>query len=162
MSPTDTPSLPRRLASMLYEALLLIGVISVLVLLPQTLYAQHTGKTAAPWLAWLHLECVLAAYFVWFWSQGRQTLAMKTWKIHLVCARNQTAATGISPQRALLRHGLSWLSILPAGLGLLWALVDREGQFLHDRLAGTRLKLITDARTTIASPPPPAKKSRRA
>jgi len=25
------------------------------------------------------------------------------------------------------------------GLGLVWALFDRERQFLHDRLAGTRI-----------------------
>jgi uncharacterized RDD family membrane protein YckC len=28
---------------------------------------------------------------------------------------------------------------LAAGLGFAWALVDRDGQFLHDRLAGTAL-----------------------
>jgi uncharacterized RDD family membrane protein YckC len=28
---------------------------------------------------------------------------------------------------------------LLAGAGFLWALVDREGLFLHDRLAGTKI-----------------------
>jgi hypothetical protein len=28
---------------------------------------------------------------------------------------------------------------VPTGISLAWALADREGQFLHDRLAGTRL-----------------------
>jgi len=30
---------------------------------------------------------------------------------------------------------------VPTLLGILWALVDRDRQFLHDRLAGTRLVL---------------------
>jgi hypothetical protein len=30
---------------------------------------------------------------------------------------------------------------VPTGISLLWALFDRERQFLHDRLAGTRLEL---------------------
>jgi len=33
-------------------------------------------------------------------------------------------------------------SLLCFGLGLAWALVDRDRQFLHDRLAGTRIVLL--------------------
>lgn len=134
----QTPGLFRRLACMLYEALLLIGVIAFLVLLPEVLYATYAQSSPPGWLSWLHLLLVLAAYFVWFWSNGRQTLAMKTWKIRLRPANDKPAAT-VTPRQALLRHLLCWPSILLAGTGLLWALFDREGQFLHDRLAGTRL-----------------------
>jgi len=28
---------------------------------------------------------------------------------------------------------------VPTGVGVAWALVDRDRQFLHDRMAGTRL-----------------------
>lgn len=48
-------------------------------------------------------------------------------------------------RRALaLRHALSRFLFaaagsLLAGAGFLWALVDREGLFLHDRLAGTKI-----------------------
>jgi uncharacterized RDD family membrane protein YckC len=31
-------------------------------------------------------------------------------------------------------------------VGLLWALVDRDRQFLHDRLAGTRLVAVPPAK----------------
>jgi uncharacterized RDD family membrane protein YckC len=34
---------------------------------------------------------------------------------------------------------LSWPSIVLGGAGILWALFDRDRQFLHDRLAGTQL-----------------------
>ncbi|SMB26294.1 RDD domain containing protein (fragment) [Sterolibacterium denitrificans] len=163
MPPTETPALPRRLAGMLYEALLLIGVIAVLVLLPETIYAEHASRTAAPWLMWLHLELVLAAYFIWFWRHGGQTLAMKTWKIRLVPAQDRhDGSSGISLRQALLRHLLCWPSLALAGVGLLWALVDRDGQFLHDRLAGTCLILVSAAPPTTASRPQQTGKSRLA
>jgi hypothetical protein len=37
---------------------------------------------------------------------------------------------------------LAFASLAVAGAGLGWALVDRDRQFLHDRLAGTRLELV--------------------
>lgn len=42
-----------------------------------------------------------------------------------------------SPGRAALRAAFSLLSAGAAGLGLLLALLDRQGRALHDRLAGT-------------------------
>jgi uncharacterized RDD family membrane protein YckC len=34
---------------------------------------------------------------------------------------------------------LATLGYLTAGVSILWVLIDRDRQFLHDRLAGTRL-----------------------
>ena len=70
---------------------------------------------------------VLAAYFLWCWLRGGQTLAMRAWKIRLV---------DVTPGKAAARFLIA-AALLP--LSILWALVDRDGQFLHDRLAGTRL-----------------------
>jgi len=41
--------------------------------------------------------------------------------------------------RALHRYVLATLGLFALGLGFLWALVDRDRQFLHDRLAGTAI-----------------------
>ena len=60
---------------------------------------------------------------------------MKTWRIRLV----STDGTAVRPGLALLRYALCWPSLLFFGIGVLWACVDRDGQFLHDRLTGTRL-----------------------
>ncbi|HEY6895974.1 MAG TPA: RDD family protein, partial [Rhodocyclaceae bacterium] len=38
------------------------------------------------------------------------------------------------------RYLLSWPSILFFGAGLIWAYLDRDRQFMHDRLAGTRIE----------------------
>lgn len=121
---------------MVYECLLLLGVLAVGFLLPQVVYSMTSSQMAARWLLLAHVFVVTAAYFVWFWHHGGQTLAMRTWKIRLENARN--SAPPSLPQ-AGLRFLFCWPSLGFFGAGILWALFDRDRQFLHDRLAGTRL-----------------------
>ncbi|VVE60701.1 membrane protein [Pandoraea captiosa] len=150
------PTLRRRVLSMVYESLLLFGVLFLSGYLFSALTQQRSGLMYRHAMqAWLFF--VLGAYFVWFWTHGGQTLAMKTWKIRLVDAHGRPVRAG----RALLRYVLAWLWVLPAmaidwifgltgwssvallaGWVALWALtmhVTPDHQFLHDRLAGTRL-----------------------
>lgn len=155
------PSIARRLLSMLYESLLLfaIGFAAAWVF-----FFASGGREASGLLRFAlqaFLLVVFAAYFLWCWLRGGQTLAMKAWRIRLVAPGNAR----IPPLTALLRfvyacmllgaffaaiaaafwHRNPWLafaSLAVAGVGLGWALVDRDGQFLHDRLAGTRLELV--------------------
>ncbi len=129
------PSILRRLASMFYEMLLLVGVLAFTLIFPHALIAALTHHVATPVVFQAHFFLTLLVYFLWFWSRGRQTLAMKTWRIRLV-TRDDLA---LQPRQALFRFLLCWPSIVLGGLGILWALIDRDKQFLHDRLAGTRL-----------------------
>lgn len=80
----------------------------------------------------LFVVFVFGAYFLWSWLRSGQTVAMKAWKIRLA---------GATPARALLRFFLA-LVLVPTGISIVWALFDRDRQFLHDRLAGTRLILL--------------------
>lgn len=141
---------------MLYEAMLLFGVVFIAGWIFSTLLQQrHALYLRGALQDWLFL--VLGIYFVWFWSHGGQTLAMKTWRIRLVAGSGQTVGVG----RAIARYLLAWcwfvpgvaaawllgakgwlLVLVPAVNVLLWSLaiyLDPERQFLHDRLAGTRL-----------------------
>ncbi|HSG77160.1 MAG TPA: RDD family protein [Burkholderiales bacterium] len=126
-----TPGLARRLGGMLYEALLLFAVAFFAG------SAFHFASGAAPLEGWLlrahqaFLAAVFAAYFLWCWLRGGQTLAMKAWRVRLV---------NVTPGRALLRFACA-LVLVPTGISIIWSLADRDGQFLHDRLAGTRLVL---------------------
>jgi len=125
----ETAGLARRLASLLYEAVLVFAVAFLAGFV--FLFASGAARLEG-WLLHLHqafLIAVLAAYFLWCWLRGGQTLAMKAWRIRL---------TGVTPARALGRFLLA-VVLVPTGVGVLWALVDRDRQFLHDRLAGTRL-----------------------
>lgn len=122
--------MPRRLASLLYESLLLFAVAffaSWLFLFASGGRDATSGMLRAA--LQLFILTVFAAYFLWCWLRGGQTLAMKAWRIRLV---------RVTPGNAILRFVLALL-LVPSGLGILWALFDSEKQFLHDRLAGTRL-----------------------
>jgi uncharacterized RDD family membrane protein YckC len=113
----------------------------------------------------LYFLSVAATYFTWFWRRGGQTLAMKTWRFRV---------TGITGQpltfaRAIARFGCATFFYGPAFAGsllllfpnrispvivmwaflpliatILWARFDPDHQFLHDRMAGTRLVAIVD------------------
>ncbi len=127
------PGLLRRLASMVYESLLVLALLFVAAFI----YLQFRNPQAPGGMIFfqLYLALVTGAYFLWFWTHGGQTLAMKTWRLRLV-----TVEGGRVPlARAVARLLLAVAGIACFGLGLAWALWDREGQFLHDRLAGTRL-----------------------
>ena len=123
-----TPSLLRRLASMVYEALL---VFAVAFFAAWIFFFASGGRDATSGVARAALQAfilaVLAAYFLWCWLRGGQTLAMRAWKIRLV---------DVTPGKAIARFLIA-AALLP--ISIPWALVDRDRQFLHDRLAGTRL-----------------------
>ena len=125
----------RRLASMLYESVLLFAIGFLATWLFQ--FAAGTLRIEG-WrthVLQLFLITVFALYFLWCWLRSGQTLAMKTWRIRLVAKDGHGR---IAPRAALLRF-LYALLLVPTLLGILWALVDRDRQFLHDRLAGSLL-----------------------
>ncbi|MES2130642.1 MAG: RDD family protein [Pseudomonadota bacterium] len=156
-----TPSLKRRLISMVYEFLLLtaveIFIVGVYTLVTLNLHSAllDGGRNIVVVLA-------AAAYFVYSWSGSGHTLAMKTWRIKLVKVGYPT----VPPRAAALRFVYAWGAIAPAliiihlmklmtssagtrmalailGANIvLWAMtafLDKDRQFLHDKLAGTRL-----------------------
>ena len=128
------PALRRRLASAVYELLAL----AALVLIATFPFLAVFGDSVHGWRRHALQAWVLAVsgiYFVAFWTRGGQTLPMKTWRIRLV--RHDGAPVGVG--RAVHRYVLAVLGLAAAGLGFAWALVDRDRQFLHDRLAGTAL-----------------------
>lgn len=133
-------SLTRRVLALTYEALLLFALLLVSSL-PVVMITHEAEGIALRPLFQIYLFAVAAAYFIWQWRRGGQTLAMKTWRIRIVTREGAPLA---------LRHALSRFlfaaagSSLLAGAGFLWALVDREGLFLHDRLAGTKIVRIED------------------
>jgi uncharacterized RDD family membrane protein YckC len=120
---------------MTYEAILLFAVAFIGVWLFQ--FAAGTLAIGG-WrrhLLQIFLLAVFAIYFVWCWTRGGQTLAMKTWRIRLV---SKNGHGRLAPAAALLRFVCALL-LVPTLVGVLWALVDRDRQFLHDRIAGSLL-----------------------
>ena len=138
----ESASASRRLAAMMYELFLVAGVLIIGLVFPHLLIGAFTHRVAAAPLLWAHLFFLLRAYFLGFWCSSGQTLAMKTWRIRLVGEQGRP----VRPAQALLRYLLCWPSVGFFGIGVFWALLDRDRQFLHDRLAGTRLIRSDSAR----------------
>lgn len=135
----DSPALPlagygRRLLSLCYEILLLAAILFVagwIFLAVQSLLPQPVAHL----LLQVYLLLVCGCYFVYCWSHGGQTLPMKTWRLKIV----MRDGTALGRTHAVLRYMLAIVSTVCAGLGFLWPLIDRERQYLHDRIAGTRI-----------------------
>jgi len=152
-----TASLRRRFICLIYEALLVSGLLLVAGLLISGARSELLeGKDRI--LFQCYLLGVLGIYFCWYWSHSGQTLPMQTWRIALVGLDENPP----SPRRAVgrfllatLAYGSSlagilmlwknlyppygWAMLSPGILTLLWAIIDRDRQFLHDRLSSTRL-----------------------
>lgn len=148
LPPRELAGLRRRLASLLYESLLVLGVLSVSFMLPHLALGMAYGIVLPGPVLAIHVFLVLGAYFIWYWRRSGQTLAMQTWKLKLVARDGNPPTTG----QLALRYFLCWPSLLFYGAGLLWALFDRDRQFLHDRLAGTRIIFVPP--TTVSTPLP--------
>jgi uncharacterized RDD family membrane protein YckC len=161
-----TPSLPRRMASFVYEGLLLFGIGLIPGALGALFFAltgqRHPLQSSTALIAITF--AIYAVYFTWFWSARGQTLAMQTWHIRVVMADGRP----LSQPRALARfiaacawfapawvleqlngwHG--WTALAAYAVGViayaLLALLHPQRQFLHDALCGTRL--------IVASPRP--------
>ena len=155
----QAPGLIRRMASFVYEGLILFGI----GLIPGAIGALFVALTGHqhPLQSDAALRVITfviyGVYFTWFWSARGQTLPMQTWHIRVVTARG----VRLTQARALARYVASCAWFAPAALltvlngwtgwhGLaaiavgvvayaLLALLHPQRQFWHDALSGTRL-----------------------
>jgi uncharacterized RDD family membrane protein YckC len=159
----ERASFLRRIGALAYEALLLVAMAFVAGFLFLPLVSprgvSHRTLTVPPVFARTMMFCALvggaAAYYGWCWSGGRRTLPQKTWQLRLVdrcdgpLTRQQAlirfAAAWIGPALALFGYGVLHASaygrnaLAFAALNYCWAVIDPDRQFLHDRIAGTRI-----------------------
>jgi uncharacterized RDD family membrane protein YckC len=152
-----TPTLKRRLISMVYEAFLFAAVemFAFFVFLFAT---QKLDPAIVAHSRTVVFILVAAAYFIHAWTGSGHTLAMKTWRIKLV----KVGFATVPMHSAVLRFIYAWGWVLPAfticyafkitgktEIGIAFAInilawgmtvfLVKDRQFLHDRLAGTRL-----------------------
>ncbi|KQT36794.1 RDD family protein [Methylophilus sp. Leaf414] len=124
----------KRYLAVVYESLLMVALALVLT----AIYYMVFGDASQGWKR-LGLQLLvwgsMGAYFVRCWTVSGQTLASQTWKLKVVNQQGQLLAW----QQAVMRYVVASILLLPAGLTLWWAILDREQQFLHDRLLGSRV-----------------------
>ena len=138
MTAAERAPLARRLGSLLYEALVILALSIFLFILPVAIFAGLTQRMPGTAVLWFYLLTLLGTYFVWCWARAGQTLAMKTWRLRLLDAQS---GRPLRPLQAIVRYGMGWLC-WPTGLALLWSFIDPDRQFLHDRIAGSRIVQI--------------------
>lgn len=121
---------------MFYEGLVLIALLFVSAWLYVWIFGDATEGIKRLMMQ-LYLWAVVGAYFIYSWMKQGQTLPMRSWKLRLL--DSTTSDKPLTWQRGLIRYPLASLSFIIFGLGFLWALFDRDNQFLHDRLLKTKI-----------------------
>lgn len=76
---------------------------------------------------------LIAAYYIYSWFQGGQTIGMRAWKLHLQTDSGQPITVG----NATLRFIVSLFSVFALGFGIMWAAFDSRRRMWHDTLTNT-------------------------
>lgn len=134
---SQAPSLFKLGACFLYETLVVLAIAFICTLLFLMLVGEATHGFKRYCLQ-LYLWLCVGAYFVWCWHKKGQTLAMQTWRFKI---RQQNGEL-LTIRAAILRYALATFSLLLLGLGFLWAIVDDEHLFLHDRLLKNKFRQV--------------------
>jgi uncharacterized RDD family membrane protein YckC len=163
-----------RLAAMIYEAVLLFGVVFAagFALLIATGWTYPLSPPRR-----LVLQAVVfvavGVYFVVCWTGSGQTLALKTWKLRI----EGPGGTRLKIGRAIARYVLAWhlfvpgavfIALFPAhgavdlfalasgfALLLIPACLDPAHRLLHDRWTGSQVVRQTVNRPAVKDPPRP-------
>jgi uncharacterized RDD family membrane protein YckC len=129
----------RRLAALLYDALLLAALLMIFT--GGALFFTH-GAAVVPATAgaWVYLYraglvLLIAAYYLLNWLRSGQTLGMRAWRLRVVTESGKP----LGPRAAALRVIFGALAWAPAALGVLWLYADPDHLALHDRLSKTRV-----------------------
>ncbi len=126
----------RRLAAMLYDALLVLALLIMATLPFVAVRGGEPVETGENRLYQVTMLLVIYLFFTGFWSWSGKTLGMQSWRLRLERPDGTVPSFGT----ASLRFAAAILSWLPLGLGFLWQLWDKDKLTWHDRLSGTRLR----------------------
>ena len=119
----------RRLATMLYDSIVLIGLWIIVSFLVTAAFGIDSAGTAESQLNPLYRYTLLAAmlgsaylFFGWFWVNSGQTIGMQAWKLRV----QNADGSAISWRQVGLRYVSAPLAVAAFGFGYWWALFDRQ------------------------------------
>ena len=137
MTDTNLPTagIIRRIAAIVYDALLLMAVLFVATAIA---VAINKGQAVTHPLYYLSLVAICYLFFCWFWTHGGQTLGMRTWRLKLVTNSKGEMTWGTATRRFLLAA----VALLPFGAGLLWLVFDSKRLAFHDRFSDSKIIFI--------------------
>ena len=144
------PGIFRRAASAFYDLLLCVALVMVLTMTYQQgalrlVYGAETLEAMAdsgqldrdPLLTVLVIIAIYG-FFGLFWTLRGQTLGMQAWRMRV----QQRDGTSITWRQAINRVSVSLISWLCGGLGIWWALWDRQSRTWADIASGTRTVVL--------------------
>ncbi|CUT18101.1 MULTISPECIES: RDD family protein [Candidatus Ichthyocystis] len=137
----------RRFLSILYEMVFLFSILLFLAVFV-TIFEYFVGfipsrqhsviVSLTGWhsfLAQLFFLITTGFYYTYCWYMSGQTLAMKSWRIKLVCRDGHK----LTKSRLWARYFLVF-ALFP--INFFWVFFDKDRQFLHDRWCKTMLILV--------------------
>ena len=144
--------LARRLAVMLYDALVVLALLLAATALAMAMgFREVTALRDPLFTAWLVL--VWFGYLAGCWRHGGMTVGMRAWRVVIEMEEGQRPGWGA----CLLRFTVALLSAAAAGLGFAWAVLRPDRRTWHDLASGTRLWFLprirqTERRSTNTAP----------
>ena len=147
----------RRVAAMLYDGLLILALLFMAGFLNLFIQLQifgndqlhamtEQGYNLGGPLFYSSLLVMIYGFFGFFWTRSGQTLGMQAWRIKIVTPDNQL----ITPWQSVIRFATAIPALSLAGIGLLWALVDRQKRSWQD-LASSSIVILVDKPARKAS-----------
>jgi uncharacterized RDD family membrane protein YckC len=158
-APVPAP-FPRRLAALVYDLLAVVAIVMVVGLLCQLATGGHVVAADNHSIAWWYSPLqglVVAAYFVFSWRRGGQTLGMRPWKIRVSDLAghpidHRTAfirlVVGALPLLLLALYAVAplrvalWAPVAGWAVILLPAAFDPRRRALHDMASGSMLRRL--------------------
>ncbi|SDJ82388.1 RDD family protein [Microbulbifer yueqingensis] len=139
----------RRLAALLYDFLIVLGLLMVYGFLALLVASAVVGLNCEPQaldytpcvggpLYQLGAVTVIAAYFIWSWRAAGQTIGMRAWRLLLATPDG----VQLSWRQCALRALVAPLSLGCLGAGFFWAWTRADGASWHDLASGSQVRVL--------------------
>jgi len=126
----------RRLGAIVYDSLLVLALLFIVTIPFIAIRGGQPVEAGDSLLYPLCLAAIIFVFFTGFWSHSGRTLGMQSWGLRVETPNGEIPTFTV----ASFRFFAAILSWLPAGLGFIWQLWDKDQLTWHDRLSGTRLR----------------------
>ncbi|WP_346839189.1 RDD family protein [Microbulbifer sp. SAOS-129_SWC] len=152
-SPTF-PQLPaaglgRRLAALVYDALIIAGLLMVYGFIALPVAAALGGLECQPreldytpcvggLLFQVGMVAVIAAYFIWSWRAAGQTIGMRAWRLLLA----SPDGVQLSWRQCALRALVAPLALACFGAGFLWSWIRADRATWQDIYSNSQVRVL--------------------
>ncbi|MCW8125294.1 RDD family protein [Microbulbifer halophilus] len=139
----------RRLAALVYDSLILVGLLMVYGFVAMLLASAVVGLNCQPEeldynpcvsgpLFQLGAVAVIAGYFIWSWRAAGQTIGMRAWRLLLA----SPGGVQLSWRQCALRALAAPISLACLGAGYFWAWTRADRASWHDLASGAGVRLL--------------------